>query len=282
MTKYCSCKPPTYLVIIMVLLGQPMQAAGADSQAILYLDGQGDNAVLKIADDEDGTDSTEFDLEQLDNAQSDTVVANRLLAAGPTIMPKLCKKLHRARLLNQFDTESRDAFTNITFVMLAVAKKFPESVPEAVDCLFLWTTKAPRTHPMRFITMSMVAVNYGDIALRPLVETWERSSRIEGQFEHIQQIASEWFDFFCNRDGIEAETIDKLGNIAASLGKNSRLNLYSHISTLADCSEQAITVIKAAFSSEIDDDAKRALHVFQGQANKIAMQARLDRKPGVE
>lgn len=195
---------------------------------------------------------------------------DRIIAVGPAALPMLCERLMRPAMFDVNKPSSQEMVSNLSFAFLALKQRYPETVPQSVDCLFRWSLDTDDRDPSRPLVQSNVAVLFGDEALAALVAAWQKYSADGELFERSNSVGNGWFRFFCNRDGKEVETIDELAQLADGLEQHSRLNLYSHISTLASCSGRATEVIEQAFNAETNADAKRTLYRIRMQARKLS------------
>ena len=194
---------------------------------------------------------------------------NRIIAAGPSAVPLLCERLMRPALFSADNPAARYSISNLTFAFLALREAHPQTVPESIDCLYRWSLHTDDNNPSRLFVQSTVAGLFGDQALDLVVDAWQRYGSEEQWFERNQRIGNGWFKVFCFDEGRESATIDNLARLADSLERHARLNLYSHISTLAACSDRAAEVIKLAFDAETDTDTKRTLFKIRMQARTI-------------
>ena len=194
---------------------------------------------------------------------------SRIVAAGPAAIPMLCERLMRPAMFAADNPTTRESVSNLAFAFLALKEVHPETVPESIDCLYRWSLHADDNNPSRVFVQSTVAGLFGDEALPSVVGAWQRYGAREDLFERNHKIGNSWFKVFCFDDGKEIATIDELARLADSLEQHARLNLYSHISTLAACSDRATEVIKLAFDAETDADAKRTLYRIRMQARTV-------------
>lgn len=198
-----------------------------------------------------------------------TAPFNSIVAVGPAVVPLLCERLMRPRMFAADYTSTRESVSNLLFAFLAMKEAHPETVTESIDCLYRWSLKTSDSNPSWLYVQSTVAGLFGDQALSLVVAAWQRYGDREDLFERNQKVANSWFKVFCLDEGREAATIDELARLADGLEQYARLNLYSHISTLAACSDRATDVIKLAFDEEKDADAKRTLYRIRMQARTV-------------
>lgn len=212
-----------------------------------------------------------LDLLDTDLASSgNTRPAEILSAAGAGALQPLCERLHRPTMFEPRAAVREHAYTNISYVFIAMKHHHPQTMPAIVDCVFDWTLRADESDPYNLMLRSFIAVDFGNDALPALVSSWTTASREDETFSLVQKAGNRWFRVFCNQNGKEAQFVRQLADTAETLDHIDRINLYSHISSLAGCSEEAVTVIKAAFAAENDADTKRRLHQIQIQAEHVA------------
>lgn len=218
-------------------------------------------------------ENLEFALDQLDTdlaSNGNTGPIEIISAAGEKALPLLCERLHRPAMFAAADPGRKESIINISYAIVVMHHKYPNTLAESVRCAFDWTMKAERRDPYQLLLRSTIAVDFGNAALPALVNAWAEASLDGAAFERAQQVGNNWFRSFCNRDGLEAQTVTRLAEIADTLNTTNRANLYSHIASLAGCTDQAVAVLKDAFALENDPAKKRMFHRLQLQAQQIA------------